>query len=63
LTKRDCRKMRRTVLKIIKLLQHRWQQNWVFTLKTVSTKTDWRELHRFNIHGRALIPKSLDYWK
>jgi len=42
-------------LKIIELLHQRWQQTSVFILKTVSTKTVWRELHKSNIRGRAAV--------
>jgi hypothetical protein len=42
-------------LKIIELLQLRWQETSVFILKTVSTKTVWRELHKSNIRGRAAV--------
>jgi hypothetical protein len=45
--------------KMTELLQHRWQQNRIFILKTVSTKTVRRELHKFNNHGIAAIPKPL----
>jgi len=42
-------------LKITELLQQRWQQTSVFILKTVSTKTVWRELHKSNYRGRAAV--------
>jgi len=42
-------------LKIVELLQQRWQQTTVFILKTVSTKTVWRELNKSNIRGRTAV--------
>jgi len=42
-----------------KVLQQRWQQNLLFILKIVSTKTVWQKLHKSKIHGRAAIAKPL----
>jgi hypothetical protein len=60
LSEKDRRKWRRLCLKITKLQQQRWQQNSLFSLKTVSTKTVWWELHKSNVPGTAAIAKPLD---
>ena len=47
-------------LKIMELLQQRWQQNSIFIVKTLfPPKTVRRELHRSNIHGKAETAKPL----
>ena len=43
----------------MELLRQRWQQNSVFILKTVSTKTVWWEIHNSNIYGRTVVAKPL----
>jgi transposase len=58
-TKRDGRTPRWIVSETTQLLQHRWQQNWIFILKTVSTKTVQHELHTSNFHGRTATTKPL----
>jgi hypothetical protein len=61
-TERD-RRTFRIVSKIQELLHNRWQQNWIFILKTLfpqkKKKTVRRELHKSNTHGRAAIAKPL----
>jgi hypothetical protein len=48
------------IRKIRELLQHRWQQNWIFILKTLFPwKTVWHEVQKSNIHGRAVTAKPL----
>ena len=44
-----------TLNRIVSINHSRWQQNSMFILKTVSTKTVWQALHKSNIHGRAAI--------
>jgi len=47
-------------IKIMELLQQRWQQNSVFIVKTLfPPKIVRRELHRSSIHGRAETAKPL----
>ena len=48
-----------TLNRIVSINHSRWQQNSVFILKTISTKTVWQELHKSNIHGRTAIAEPL----
>jgi hypothetical protein len=47
--------------KITQLLQHKWQQNWIYIHPEdpISTKSVRRELHKSKIHDMAVIPKPL----
>ena len=55
---RDRCTMERIVCKITEL-QQRWQQNSIFILKTVSTKTAQQQLHKSNTHSTAASAKPL----
>jgi hypothetical protein len=44
-----------------KILQQRWQQNFIFIMKTVSTKIVWWELHKSNRAKR--LKRWCDYHK
>ena len=44
-----------------KILQQRWQQNFIFIMKTVSTKIVWWELHKSNSAKR--LKRWCDYHK
>ena len=59
LSERDRRTLKRIVCKILELLQQRLQHNSIVILKTLSTKTVRRELHKSNIHSRAATAKPL----
>jgi hypothetical protein len=45
--------------KIIELLQHTGQQNWIFILKPCFHQNCRCELHKSNIHGKAAIAEPL----
>ena len=61
-TKMSARDGGRLCLKIIELLQQRWQQNSIFLSTRFLQKHSDGNFHKFHIHGRAAVFTS-DYWK